>query len=133
LASLVGKRIVIIEDEGLTLLGIRRTCEQARMIVAGVAYNGQEGVEIALQQRPDIILTDIRMPQMDGLEAVRQIVREMRVCIVLVTAYADTTDLGKILELGVHGYLVKPVTKDVLLPALEDAYERFQEGKIFGF
>ena len=130
--NLIGKRVVIIEDEGLTLLGLQRICESYRMIVVGTAHNGREGVDMVLLQQPDIVLADINMPEMDGLEASRQILRQIHVCILLVTAYVDTTDLDEIAQIGVHGYLGKPVTKDILLPAIKEAYEHFLQAKAFG-
>jgi CheY-like chemotaxis protein len=127
--NLTGKRIIVIDDEGAINLSLRQDCEQARMIVVGLAYNGKVGVEVALEQHPDIVLADIQMPVMDGLEAARSLLAQLPVCVVLLTSYADSTSSAKIAQLGVHGCVVKPVIPEDLIPALQDAYERFLQGK----
>ena len=120
-SSLAGKRIVIIEDEGVSVLAFRRICQQAGMKVVGVASNGKEGVEVVLKERPDIVLTDINMPGMNGIEAARTILSKMKVCLVFVTAHADDYIQKTIADLGCHGYILKPVANDAMLSALESA------------
>src|SRR5689334_9601672 len=69
--SLMGKRAVIVEDEGVTQLQLRRILRSEGMEVVGLAANGLEAIEVVLEKRPDVVLMDIRMPIMDGLEAAR--------------------------------------------------------------
>ena len=71
--SLSGKRAVIVEDEGITQLQLRKLLRSEGIQVVGAASDGQEGVELVLKERPDFVLMDIRMPVMDGLEAMGRI------------------------------------------------------------
>jgi YesN/AraC family two-component response regulator len=124
--ELVGKRIVICEDEGITQMQLRRTLTRAGLIVVGTAINGRDGVEVTLREHPDIVLMDIRMPVMDGLEATRRILETASYCIVLLTAYSDAEYQQQAASYGVSGYVVKPITSDLLLPMLQDAYRAFR-------
>src|SRR5581483_6962366 len=86
--TLAGKRVVIVEDEGITVMQLRRMLVRAGMLVVGTAGNGKEGIETVLRERPDIVLMDIKMPVMDGLEAARRILETYPVCILMLTAYS---------------------------------------------
>ncbi len=123
--SLVGKRIVVVEDEGITQMQLGRLLRQEGLIVAGVAANGQEGVAAVLREQPDLVLMDIRMPVMDGLEATRQILSVRPVCIVMLTAFAEESFQEKARQIGASGYLIKPITGLTLLPQLQKAYAAY--------
>lgn len=125
-ALLAGKRVVIVEDEGVMLMQLKRILTRAGCQVVATAINGQEGVEAALNERPDLILMDIRMPVMNGLDAARRILAEFRVCLVMLTAFSDEATLVEAENMGASGYIVKPVTADVLLPQLERAWRAFE-------
>lgn len=123
---LAGKRVVICEDEGVTQLQLARLLKRAGLLIVGAVNNGKAGVETVLRERPDLVLMDIRMPIMDGLEATEQILANYPVCVVMLTAFADAASQQRAQEFGSTGYLIKPVNSDVLLTALEQAYLRFQ-------
>ena len=125
--SLAGKRIVVVEDEGVTELHLVRSLKRAGLEIAGAAPDGQTGLEMALQHRPDLVLMDIRLPILDGLEASRRILEQMRTCIVILTGYDMEEYRQKARELGLSGYIVKPVTGKALIAALEQAYRDFQQ------
>ena len=126
-AGLKGKRVVVIEDEGVTQMQLRRTLTHAGLIVVGTAINGRDGVEVVLRERPDLILLDIRMPVMDGVEAARQIMAEFPVCIVMLTAFSDEEYREKTRVIGVSGYVIKPITSDLLLPLMLQALDVFTQ------
>src|SRR5579871_931015 len=123
--SLAGKRVVICEDEGITQLQLRRALTRAGLTVVGVAGSGAAAVEAVLREQPDIVLMDIRMPVMDGIEATRQIMAAYPVCILMVTAYANEGNQARARQAGASGYLVKPITSEALVPALQDALATF--------
>lgn len=124
--ALRDKRIVIVEDEGITQLQLRKICQLAGMTIAGVATDGAQGVQRALEARPDLILMDVKMPLMDGFTAAELILKEMSVCIVMLTAYDLVDYKERAVELGTCGYIVKPVSATTLIPQLEAAYSSFR-------
>jgi CheY-like chemotaxis protein len=123
--SLRGKRAVIVEDEGLTQLQLKKLLQSEGIKVVGAASNGKEGVEFVLRERPDFGLMDIHMPEMDGLQATERILAEYHVCIVMLTAFSDESYRQRASELGVCGYVLKPVTIETLMPQLKALYHQF--------
>ncbi len=124
LSSLAGKTIVTVEDEGITQLQLRKLLTRAGLVVVGQAMNGQEGVDIVLREKPDLVTMDITMPVMDGIEATPRIMETDDTCIIIVTAYASEEYQTKAREAGACGYLLKPLDSTALLPALEHSYEQ---------
>jgi two-component system, response regulator PdtaR len=122
---LAGKRVVIVEDEGITQMHLRRILKNAGLTVLTSAVNGEMGVETVLRERPDLVLMDIKMPVMDGLEASERILAEYSVCIVVLTAFSEEEYRQRAQELGTSGYVLKPIITETLLPALEAAYHKF--------
>jgi len=102
--SLSGKRIVVCEDEGVTQMQLARLIKSAGMVLVDAVNNGQSAVETVLRDKPDLVLMDIRMPKMDGLEATRQILASYSVCIVMLTAFQTT------ISVPVPGIWVRPDT-----------------------
>jgi YesN/AraC family two-component response regulator len=121
-ASLLGERVIICEDEGISQMQLKRALSISGLEVVGTARNGRDGVELALKERPSLILMDIRMPVMDGLEASRLILKHYQPCIVMLTAFSDSEYRRQAFEIGTAGYVVKPVTGETLLPQLEAAW-----------
>jgi response regulator NasT len=98
--------------------------------VVAVAGNGQELVELCREKKPDLIITDIAMPKLDGLQAVRQICREPAtggLPVILVSAHHDDELIQRALHEQVLAYLVKPITRDQLQPAIALAMRRYRE------
>src|SRR4051812_13005090 len=85
LPSMEGKRIVLCEDEGTTQFWLHRVVNRAGMVVVGAAADGKSVVELVLREKPDVVIMDINMPLMDGLEATRQILSQGPACIVILT------------------------------------------------
>ncbi len=123
-------RILLAEDDIAVAKGFESILCQAGYEVIGAAHDGVEAMELANVLHPDLILMDIKMPKMDGIEAARQINKDRAgnfIPIVLVTAYAEKPLIRRAKESGVLGYLVKPVHLDDLIPAVEMAYNAAQK------
>lgn len=123
--SLIGKRVVIAEDEAVTQVHLSRLLRRHGMEVAGLAASGGEAVDLVLHTRPDLVLMDIRMPGMDGLEAARRILEKYPVCIVMITAFSDDEYQQEAERIGASGYLLKPVASSPIASRLLEALERF--------
>lgn len=120
-------RIMIAEDESLTRTILRARLEKLGHQVVAEAENGVQAVEAARAHRPDVVIMDIRMPEMDGLEAARQIVGEMPCALLFLTALSDETLVEQAGEAGALAYLMKPFRKEDLAPALEIAVQRYRQ------
>lgn len=115
-------RILIVEDEPLLAISLRAQLEQRGFEVLEIAHNGQEAVEANRQQCPDVILMDIRMPIMDGIEATRQIMAERPTCIVVLSALAERDTIARAKEAGARAYLMKPADVEMVVQTLQRAF-----------
>jgi DNA-binding NarL/FixJ family response regulator len=113
-------RILIVDDHTLFRTGVRKMLEaEADMQVVGEAATGREALEQARQLMPDVILMDIKMPGMDGIEATRQFTREMpHVGIIFCTMFEDDELVFAGLKAGGQGYIVKDADPDTMLRAI---------------
>lgn len=114
-------RVLIAEDEDIIRKGIAYTIDWVSMgcTIIGEAANGKEGVEKIKELSPDIVLADIMMPMMDGIEMIRQ---GQEICdfkAIIMTSYADFEYAKKAIDLGVSAYLMKPVDEDELKKNIE--------------
>lgn len=121
-SPLAGKRIVTVEDEGLTQMQLRKALTVAGLIVVGQAANGEEGVELTLREKPDLVTMDINMPVMDGLEATRRIMEQDGTCVVILTSYNDEEHRHRAQEVHACGYALKPISSSALISTLEYSY-----------
>ena len=119
--------VLIAEDETIIRLDLRGQLEAAGYLVCAEARDGEEAVELARATAPDIVLLDVKMPVLDGIEAARRILRERAVPILLLTAYTDAKLVRRAAEAGVFAYLVKPFDANELVPAIETAVARHEE------
>ena len=120
-------RVLIAEDETIIRLDVRALLERAGHEVVAEARDGQEAVALAAEHAPDLIVMDVRMPHMDGIEAAREISRARPVPIVMLTAYAEADLVARASDAGAFGYLVKPFREVDLLPVIDTARARFDE------
>ena len=126
--SLPTLRIVVADDDPTVRQFFRDTLEQGpRYQVVGEAADGAEMVRTVLEQKPDIVVFDIHMPSLDGLEALQRIYEQQIVAAVAITADRDLELVRRAMEEQVLAYLVKPVEAHQLAPALQVAWARFQE------
>ena len=114
-------RVLIIDDHALFRVGLKGLLEQRNIEVVGVAAGGKEGIELASELKPDIVLLDLRMPEMGGLEVLK-VLREKvpDIPIVVLTTSDEEADLIKSLRSGAQGYLLKDMEPDELVGALRD-------------
>jgi AmiR/NasT family two-component response regulator len=120
-------RIVIADDESIRVMSLRSQLEALGHQVVGEAATGREVVEIACQVKPDLAILDIKMPEMDGIEAAKAITAEQPIPIILLTAYGEEELVERAAEVGVLAYLMKPVSEEDLLPTIALALARFRE------
>lgn len=120
-----GRRALICEDEGMIVVQLRNALRSAGYEVAGEAPDGQSAVEKARDLKPDFILMDVKMPRMGGIEATRAILAEQDVPIIVLTAFGDEQSVDRALDAGACAYLVKPVSREQLIPAVQAALQQF--------
>jgi two-component system, response regulator PdtaR len=120
-------RILVAEDETIIRLDLKETLERAGFDVCGEARDGEEAVELAREEKPDLAVLDVKMPRLDGIEAARRILAERPIPIVMLTAYGHDELVTRAVEAGVFAYLVKPFRESDLLPAIQTAKARYAE------
>jgi response regulator NasT len=124
---MAGLRILVAEDETIIRLDLKDLLERAGFEVCAEARDGEEAVELARSEEPDLALMDVKMPRLDGIEAARRILDERPIPIVMLTAYGQEELVARAAEVGVFGYLVKPFREQDLLPAIHTARARHDE------
>lgn len=113
-------RVLIADDHPLFRDGIVSLLEAAGMEVVGQAGNGREALQVARQTRPDVVLMDVHMPEVDGIEATRALKAELPdIDVVMLTASSEDEHLVSALQAGAQGYLLKNMTSDEFLSMLQ--------------
>lgn len=126
----MSKKIVIADDEPITRMDIREMLEEAGYVVVGEASDGFDAIEVCKKHLPNIVIMDIKMPLLDGINASKIIIQEgLADGIILLSAYSDTNFVEKAKDAGVIGYLVKPLDNKSLIPAIEVAMSKSNELK----
>ncbi|CAB4539225.1 unannotated protein [freshwater metagenome] len=120
-------RVVIAEDEAIIRLDLRETLEEEGYEVVGDCGRGDEAVALVKKMIPDVVILDIKMPVMTGLEAAK-LITETKICpVVMLTAFSQREIIEQARDAGALAYLVKPFQKSDLVPAIELAIARFAE------
>ncbi len=122
-------KIVIADDEAIIRMDLKEILEEAGHTVVGETANGRRAVAIVRDTCPDLVIMDVKMPDMDGVEAARLITAEHLAPVLLLTAFDDADLIARATDAGVLAYLVKPVEEKNLFPAMEIALSRWQEMK----
>lgn len=120
-------RILIAEDNDLVALTLEEQLKSQGYDVIGIARTGVEATDLAARLNPDVIIMDIRMPEMEGTEAASRINQARPTPILMLTAYTDRETIRRAESAGALGYLVKPVNEAELSPAINIALARFRE------
>lgn len=125
-------KVLIADDEPIIRLDLRQMLESLGYEVVGEAGNGKEAVELAREHKPDVCILDVKMPVMDGIEAVDIITEENIAPTILLTAYSDKELIDRAKAAGVFAYLVKPFKPSDLAPTIEVARARFEQNILLG-
>lgn len=119
-------RVLIVDDESLIRMDLRDIIESCGHEVVAEGTNGVEAIKLCKKYKPDIVLMDVKMPELDGIEAARQIGFHHEAPVVLLTSYSQQDLIDKARDSGVYGYLIKPVREEQLVPTLEMALGRYK-------
>ncbi|MFW3169057.1 ANTAR domain-containing response regulator [Geodermatophilus sp. CPCC 206100] len=120
-------RVLIAEDEALIRLDLKEMLEEEGYSVVAEVGDGQQAVDRASELRPDLVVLDIQMPVLDGLSAAEQIASARVAPVIVLTAFSQRELVERARDAGAMAYLVKPFSKNDLVPAIEVARARFAE------
>jgi two-component system, response regulator PdtaR len=120
-------RVIIAEDEALIRLDLKEMLEEEGYSVVAEVGDGQQAVDRATELRPDLVILDIQMPVLDGLSAAEQIASARIAPVIVLTAFSQRELVERARDAGAMAYLVKPFSKNDLVPAIEVARARFSE------
>ncbi len=118
---------VVAEDESLIRMDIVETLTEAGFDVIAAVGDGESAVTKARELRPDIVVMDVKMPQVDGVTAAERIGEDSLAPVVMLTAFSQAELVERARDAGAMAYVVKPFTPADLLPAIEIAISRFQQ------
>jgi two-component system, response regulator PdtaR len=121
------RSVVIADDDPIIRMDLREMLGGMGYDVQAEAGDGVTAVDLARKLRPDLVIMDIRMPEMDGIEAARALTTENVAPVLLLTAYSEPDLVQRAAQVGVIGYLVKPFREAQLGPAIEVTLARFRE------
>lgn len=122
--------IVLAEDEPITRMDISEILTCSGYSVVGRACDGLEAVELCRIKKPDLVIMDIKMPNLDGIQAAKIIMKEkLADAVVMLTAYSGKEFVDKVKEVGAIGYVVKPIDERMLIPQIEVAISKSREIK----
>lgn len=120
-------QVVIADDESIIRMDLREMLTNLGYDVVGEASDGRTALDLTHRLRPDLVILDIKMPDMDGIEAAEHISEERLAPVVLLTAYSERHLVERAKGAGVAGYLVKPFRESELTPVIELALARFND------
>ena len=114
-------RVLIADDHGVVREGLASMINRNRadMIVVGEASNGREALELWQQEQPDVTLVDLRMPEMDGVEVIKEIrARDRSARIIVLTTFDGDEDIYRAIRAGAKGYLLKDIPREALMDSI---------------
>lgn len=120
-------RILIADDDPIIRLDLRQMLENLGYEVVAEAGDGSEAIQLAATFQPDLCILDVKMPVMDGIEAVKHLAMTDLAPAILLTAYSDKELVDRAKDAGVFAYLVKPFKPSDLPPTIEIARSRFEQ------
>lgn len=120
-------RIVIADDEALICMDLREMLEEAGHEVVGIGSDGVEALNLVKEKKPDLVILDVKMPRLDGIQAARMIAHDNLAPVVLLTAFGDEDMIEKAKKSMVFGYVMKPVEEKTLFPAIQIAVSQYRQ------
>jgi response regulator NasT len=120
-------RVIIAEDEAIVRLDIKEILLSAGFDVVGETGRGDEAVDLALETKPDLAILDVKMPGLSGIQAAREMTRDARVAVMVLTAFSQRELIEEARDAGVAAYLVKPFRRDELLSAVDTVLASCQQ------
>ncbi len=120
-------RVLIAEDEALIRLDLKEMLQEEGFVVVAEVADGASAVRLTRELDPDLVILDVKMPVMDGIQAAEEIANERLAAILILTAFSQRELVEKARRAGAMAYLVKPFQKHDLLPAVEIASGRYRE------
>jgi response regulator NasT len=124
-----GLRVLIVEDDTLVGMGLRGQLQKLGHSVVGQAADAAEARQMFRAREPQLVLVDIRLGEDDGIELARDLLRSRRCPMIVVSAFAEKELIERATEVGVFGYLIKPVDERTLAAQIEVATGRFKEAE----
>ena len=124
-----GLRVLIVEDDTLVGMGLRGQLQKMGHSVVGQAADAAEARQMFGSREPQLVLVDIRLGQDDGIELARDLLRQRRCPMIIVSAFAEKELIDRATEAGFFGYLTKPVDEKTLAAQIEVASGRFKEAE----
>lgn len=125
--SSTARRVVVVEDESLIRMDIVETLRDNGFDVVGEAGDGEAGVALARELKPDVVVMDVKMPKLDGISAADLLNKDHVAPVVLLTAFSQKELVERATEAGAMAYVVKPFTPNDLIPAVEIALSRWAQ------
>ena len=123
MGDLTVRRVIVAEDEALIRMDVVETLQEHGFLVVAQASDGLQAIELVKLHLPDLVVMDIKMPNMDGITAAK-IISDLKIPVVLLTAFAQRELFEQAAEAGAMAYVVKPFNPNDLLPAIEIAIHR---------
>jgi AmiR/NasT family two-component response regulator len=121
------RRVMIVEDDTLVGIGLKAQLDRLGHDVVGQASTAPEAMTMFRDRQPDIVLMDIRLDGTDGIDLAGQLLAIRRVPMIIVSAFSDKGKIDRASDVGVFGYLIKPVSGESLAAQIEVAARRFAE------
>lgn len=120
-------RVIIADDESVIRMDLKEMLHNLGYLVVGEAGDGESAVNLARELKPELVIMDIKMPGIDGIQAAKVLTEEQIAPVLLLTAFSQTELIEGAKSAGVVGYIVKPFSDSELVPAIEVALARFRE------
>ena len=123
-----GYTVVISDDDRFIVSSIREKLHGTKYEVTGDAANGLDLIRLCEKEKPDVVIADIEMPVMSGIEATKELIsRNLTKCVIMLTSFDNSKYIQGAIDAGAAGYLTKPVDNNVLIPTIESSLRKSAE------